>query len=232
MLVTLVSETGQKVTGSGDHRGAMTNTTEVTTANSAADTGGYQIPDPRPAFAAAVALGRQTVAGVRPDQLDDSTPCNDFDVRTLGRHILAVLERLVIVGAGGDPADSPDFVEGVADGEWLAAYDAFTDRINAVWSDEVLTNIVTVPWAKLPGAIALLIYINEMSVHTWDLATATGQTPAWDPQVLETAYAAIQFGLPAEGRDNPELPFGEVVEVPADAPLIDKLVAWNGRQPR
>ena len=189
-----------------------------------------ELPDPRPIFAKAIALCRDVVLGVRPEHLDNPTPCTELDVRTLGRHILAVLERLVIVGAGGDPADSPDYAAGVADAEWVEVFDAFAAQIEAVWSDDaVLTNILTVPWAKLPGAVALLIYINEMSVHTWDLAAATGQTPVWDEGVLATAYAAIQRGLPAEGRA--EVPFDEVVDVGPDAPLIDRLVAWNGRDP-
>jgi uncharacterized protein (TIGR03086 family) len=209
----------------------MPNTAEAPTTPHAAPSSG-DLPDPRPIFAKAVALCRDVVAGVRPEQLDQPTACSELDVRTLGHHVLAVLDRLAIVGAGGDPSGSPDYAEGVADDEWVAAFDTFAAQVEAVWSDDaVLTNILTVPWAKLPGAIALLIYINEISVHSWDLASATGQSPAWDEGVLTTAYAAIQRGLPAEGRDNPELPFDEVVEVAADAPLIERLVAWNGRDP-
>lgn len=68
----------------------------------------------------------------------------------------------------------------------------------------------------------------------------------WDDDVLEVAYEAIRQGIPAEARESafeavretmPEeyqgwsAPFGDVVEVPDDAPLIDRLVAWNGRTP-
>jgi uncharacterized protein (TIGR03086 family) len=190
------------------------------------------IPDPRPTFAEAAAIGRQIVGGVRADQLDSPTPCVDFDVRTLGRHILAVLQRLAIVGAGGTPDESPDFIEGVADDAWVEAYDRFAEQVESVWSnDAVLANILTVPWAKLPGAIALMIYINEITVHTWDLAIATGQTAPWNDGVVMTAFTAIQRGLPPEGRVDNRIPFADVVEVPTDAPLIDRLVAWNGRRP-
>ena len=208
----------------------MTNTAEAPTPH--AEPALDRLPDPRPIFAKAVALCRGVVAGVRPEQLADPTPCAELDVRTLGHHILAVLRRIAVIGSGGDPASSPTFAVGVADDEWVELFDPLAAQIEAVWSDDaVLSNILTAPWAKLPGAIVLLVYVNEISVHTWDLATATGQQPAWDGDVLATAYAAIQRGLPADGRDDIHLPFEAVVEVDADAPLIDRLVAWNGRDP-
>ena len=187
------------------------------------------------------------LANVRPDQLGDPTPCTKYDVRTLVGHLVAVLQRVAVVGAGGDPFTSPEFVTGVADDGWVAAYGAFAADIERVWSDDaVLGRLCTLPWAQLPGFITLSIYVNEVTVHTWDLATATGQHPAWDASVLSLVMAAMQQGLPAAGRKESfaaakaEIPvehrtegdpFDEAVEVAADAPLIDRLVAWNGRRP-
>jgi hypothetical protein len=34
------------------------------------------------------------------------------------------------------------------------------------------------------------------------------------------------------GLDEVAIPFAEAVPVPADAPAVDRLVAWNGRDPR
>ena len=39
-----------------------------------------------------------------------------------------------------------------------------------------LTREVTVPWGTVPGASAAASYIGELSVHSWDLATALGMT--------------------------------------------------------
>lgn len=91
----------------------------------------------------------------------------------------------------------------------------------------------------------LVSYLNEVTVHTWDLATATGQRPAWDPRIVSLAFDGIRF-LPGENRSAvfeavrstmaPEQrnfadPLADAVPVPDDAPLIDRLVAWNGRRP-
>src|SRR4051795_1587604 len=51
-------------------------------------------PDPRPAFATAVATAVDAMSAVRPDQLAAPTPCTEFDVRTLLGHLLSVLRRV------------------------------------------------------------------------------------------------------------------------------------------
>jgi len=120
--------------------------------------------------------------------------------------------------------------------------------VQAAWTDDaVLDRIVVLPWSQLPAGETLCGYTNEVTVHTWDLAVATGQRPAWDPQVVSVALAAIQGILPAADRAAilaaaaaavPEPlrgfppPFAEAIEVAPTAPVIDRLVAWNGRDPQ
>ena len=41
-----------------------------------------------------------------------------------------------------------------------------------------------------------MFYTNEVTLHTWDLATATGQQPRWDPQVLQVSFDSIVPMLP------------------------------------
>jgi len=90
----------------------------------------------------------------------------------------------------------------------------------------------------------LTSYFSELTVHTWDLATATGQRPDWDDTVVVAALEARQI-LPAENRralyeqistamglEEVAVPFAGAVAIPDDAPAIDRLVAWNGRDPR
>ncbi len=199
--------------------------------------------DIRRTFDEAVSTGGQVIAGVRPDQLRSPTPCPEFDARRLLDHLVGVLRKVAVMGRGQNPM-VPD-VE-VADGQWTSAWaDAAADTRD-VWSaDAALGRTVRLPWTEMTGADTLAIYTCEIVVHTWDLATATAQSPAWSQGVLETAFEAIRRELPAEGRTavideamekmpagvplSP--PFSEAVPVPADAPLIDRLVAWTGRRP-
>ena len=205
------------------------------------------ITDPRTIFSSAVRTGRSVVAGVGADQLDNPTPCGEYTVRPLLGHMVGVLQRVAVLGAGGDGMSVPAEVTGIADDGWVAAWDAAAADIDRTWADEAaMARIYTFPWAVHDGPATLAMYTSELSVHTWDLARATGQQPAWDDDVLAVAYASIQVDLPGGNRAAmfdairqtmpPELrdftpPFADVVEVADDAPLIDRLVAWTGRQP-
>jgi uncharacterized protein (TIGR03086 family) len=71
--------------------------------------------------------------------------------------------------------------------------------------------------------------MTELTIHTWDLATATGQRPQWDAAVVASCVAGMRR-LPAEPRGG-LMPFAPVVPTGPDAPDIDKLVAWYGRKP-
>ncbi|CAA9236102.1 MAG: hypothetical protein AVDCRST_MAG10-1543 [uncultured Acidimicrobiales bacterium] len=204
----------------------------------------YDAEDPRLAFAKAVALGTAVIGRVGPQQLANPTPCPEYDVRALLGHLVTVLRRVAAVGRGDDPFALP--VTAAVDGDafqhaWMAA----ADDVDDAWADDsALQRTVRLPWREDTGAAILASYVNEVTVHTWDLATATGQRPAWDPQVLSLAFDGIRF-MPGQNRAAmfeaiaqripPALrgapPFADAVPVSDDAPLIDRLVAWNGRRP-
>lgn len=218
------------MTGLGGHNGAMTTSTSTT--------------DPRPILDRAIATGGAVIDGVRPEQLTEPTPCTDMDVRALLAHLVGVLDRVAALGNGENPfavTDTP-----VADDRWPDAWREAGRRAADAWSDDaVLERPMALPWIEGSGAEVLASYFSELTVHTWDLATATGQQPDWDDAVVAAALVAVRQILPAENRralyeeisaargfDEVAVPFAEAVPVPDDAPVIDRLVAWNGRDPR
>jgi uncharacterized protein (TIGR03086 family) len=77
------------------------------------------------------------------------------------------------------------------------------------------------------GGVAL----NEVLLHGWDLAVATGQEYRPDPASVEACLALVT-GMNQPG--NEELhngQFGPVVPVPASAPALDRLLGLAGRSP-
>ncbi|MFN8040980.1 MAG: TIGR03086 family metal-binding protein [Acidimicrobiales bacterium] len=216
-----------------------TNTTEPTTDATLAD------DDPRRLFAIATAATRGVVEQVRPDQLEAPTPCTDFDVRELLGHLLFVLDRVDVMGQGRDPMTTPEITP-PADDAWVPAFAEAAHRVQDTWSRPGVLEIpVALPWAQGTAGEMLLGYLNELTVHTWDLAAATGVPVDWDDDVIAAAQGAISSMLPPEGRlamfeamqaDAPpearfSPPFAERVEVDADAAPIERLVAYNGRRP-
>ncbi len=199
--------------------------------------------DPRPILDRAIATGGAVIAGVRPDQLTGATPCPEMDVRAIIGHLVGVLDRISALGNDEDPFS---VIETHAPNDnWSDAWATSGTRCVNAWRDDAaLERPMALPWIQGSGAEILTSYFSELTVHTWDLATATGQQPDWDDTVVTAALEARPI-LPAENRravfeeisaamglDEVAIPFAEAVPVQDDAAAIDRLVAWNGRDPR
>jgi uncharacterized protein (TIGR03086 family) len=187
--------------------------------------------DPRDALAGAIELAGEVIAAVRPADYATRTPCPAFTVRQMCNHMVSVLRRTAVLGAGGSFFSVPHFADDVVDGEWPTAWANTVRDVETVWSDPaILGREIRLPWTTVSGAAFAVMYANELTLHTWDVAKATGQRPDWDPVVLAVLLDTMEQAIPAEPRGEP-VPFGPVVPVPDDAPAIDRLVGWYGRQP-
>lgn len=199
--------------------------------------------DPRPQFAAAAETFRGVAAGIDTDRLDDPTPCTDMNVRELIDHVRMAIGRVTAAGQRLPLEEWP--TEGTHVGDALAGLDAVIDEAVGAVDDDRLTEQVQLPWTVMSGADSVAMYTNEILVHTWDLATATGQDPTFDEGAIAVAEAVMHRELPDPERgpmwedfkeQMPEgipfvAPFADAVPVPDDASPIVRLVAWNGRQP-
>ena len=189
------------------------------------------LPDPRPAFDAAVLAVLDVVRAVPAGALDGPTPCTEFDVRTLRGHLLTVLRRTAHVGRGGAPQDVPHVVTDVLEDELPAAFTTAADDARSVWADPgLLTRTVQHPIGPMPGAALLATYVGELCTHAWDLAAALGRPLVVDPAVVAVGDAASRRLLPP-GERPPGFPFAPEVPAPADATPLERLVAWQGRDP-
>ncbi len=78
--------------------------------------------DPRPLFAAAASTAADVILAVRPDQLDNPTPCGDYTVREVLADIVSVLPRIAVMGRNADPMAVGNDVVAVADDAWLKTW--------------------------------------------------------------------------------------------------------------
>ena len=134
-----------------------------------------------------------------------------------------------MIGEGGAPFSVPHVVTGIADTGWAEAYAAASRTMWTVWDDDAkLTATVQAPWGTIPGSAALWGYLNETLVHGWDLATATGQEPEADPDLVTPVLAIAAQIIPAEPRGG-QIPFAPVVQPAAGSGPTERLANWNGR---
>jgi uncharacterized protein (TIGR03086 family) len=83
----------------------------------------------------------------------------------------------------------------------------------------------------LPGEVAGLVALDELVIHGWDVAKASGQPYEVDDASLEGTWSFVsQFSGPGHDEERQGL-FGPEVDVPADAPRFDRLLGMTGRDP-
>jgi uncharacterized protein (TIGR03086 family) len=204
------------------------------------------VADPRPQFAAALRIAAPIIAGTRPDQLHLASPCVELDVKGLLDHLVFVLRRVAKLCRGQDAFTPGSLGDPSAERDWATEWQQASVDVEAAAADHtVLTKTIVLPWATMTGAEMLQMYTAEITAHTWDLATATHQSAAWDDDVCRVALAAMHRDLPMADRTpmweafrstmpaNAQFdpPFANAVAVGPGATLIEQLVAWLGRRP-
>jgi uncharacterized protein (TIGR03086 family) len=163
------------------------------------------------------------IAGVRAEQYDDKTPCAQWSVRDLLAHTIGVVAGLGAAAAGEPPASfelSPDPA---------AQFAQVSAASLAAWrAPGVLDRTLESPAGPMPGRALLAINLLDTATHTWDLATATGQSQELPAAVATSAMEASRMIVDDElrpGRFAPEQ------AAPADATPTQQLVAFLGRTP-
>ncbi|MEJ7706116.1 MAG: TIGR03086 family metal-binding protein [Nocardioidaceae bacterium] len=174
------------------------------------------------------------VVGVRDDQLDAPTPCSEATVGDLLDHVDG-LSLAFTAAATKTPLDAESQAPS-ADASRLGAdwRERIPDRLAelaAAWRVETAWCGVTRAGGRdLPSDIAGIVALDEVAVHGWDIAVATGQDFTCDPELLEAAYAFVQSTV-AQNPDGSAGLFGPPVPVPDEAPLVDRLIGLTGRDP-
>ncbi|MFI2352439.1 TIGR03086 family metal-binding protein [Streptomyces sp. NPDC019443] len=178
-------------------------------------------------------LTGEVVSRVKADHLRLATPCADWTVYGLLRHLVSQNEGFAASARGvgeswavwrdGDLGDDP-----------VGAYEASADEVAAAFAkDDVLERRFPLPEVGegfgVPGRIAIGFHLLDYVVHAWDVAVAIGAP--WEPAAeLTTSALRVAAQVPDEGR-GAGAAFRRRIAVPNDASPDHRLLALLGRDP-
>jgi uncharacterized protein (TIGR03086 family) len=165
---------------------------------------------------AATEMGR-LVRGVRDDQLDHPTPCSEWTVAELLTHVHQ-FATVFTDNARKTQTRPPD---GLVD-DWREAIPGQLEDLADAWSQESAWHgRVSAGGVEMDAADNAVVAIEELTVHGWDLARATGQDLRTDDARLDQLDRF--FELFGEG------PFGPAAPVPEGATRLEQTLALTGR---
>lgn len=178
----------------------------------------------------ALACAETIVAGITAAQWGAPTPCTGLDVRTLVNHLVTGNLLFAALVTGTPPPDrDADHLGDDPVGAFRRAAAALRD---AFARPGVLERTYTAPFGTGPGIALVRTRIIEQLGHGWDLARATGQPADFPADVAERALAAArdQLATRPSPSDSGWTPFAPEVPVPDDAPAINRLAGFLGRE--
>lgn len=170
------------------------------------------------------------VQAIGDDHWSRPTPCSEWDVRQLVRH-------LVYEDLWAPPLFQGQTIESVGDrfeGDILGADpkaawgQAHKGAVTAVEEDGAMERTVHLSWGDEKGEEYTIQLLLDHLVHGWDLARGIGADDRMDPEIVEPVYAVW--------KDREEMVrgagvFGDQQPIPEDADTQTKLLALFGRNP-
>ena len=175
------------------------------------------------------------VARIPDEDLTRPTPCPAYALGDLIDHV----GGLAIAFAAAARKERGGRAEQGASGD--------AARLGADWRERVPRDLGTLglawqePGAWLgttriagsdsPAQTVGLILADELAVHGWDVARASGQPYTCEPDVLEAARQFLEMFASPDAPSGPEVPFGPAKVLLPEAPLLDRVVALAGRDP-
>jgi len=166
------------------------------------------------------------VLGVPPGAWDLPAPCAGWKARDVVRHLVEWFPAFLRSGAGVELPHGPS-----VDDDPVGAWSVHSDGVQALLDDPATPERVLTD--RHVGELALHVaidrfYTPDVFLHTWDLARATGQDESLDrarcAQLLEGMLPLDEL-LRSSGQ------YGPRVEVPDDADVQARLLAFIGRDP-
>jgi uncharacterized protein (TIGR03086 family) len=175
------------------------------------------------------------IAGTADDDLARPTPCPAYTVSDLIDHIGMTAQAFG--GAArkerGELSEvSPNHIPQPLVGDWRSQIAADLDGCADAWAKPGAWDGMTrIAGMDMPANEIGLVAAEEILVHSWDLARATGQRFEADPDLVVAARRMLGSGADPDTPPSDTVPFGPPHPVAADASPLDQVIGLAGRDP-
>ena len=170
---------------------------------------------------------RALLLGIDDDELTAPTPCPDWTVAALLDHLTGLsLAFTQAARKRPDPAPVTPSAPHLPH-HWRSRLPVLLEDLVTAWRDPAAwTGTAQAGGVTMPATALGTVAMNELVMHSWDLARATGQEYATDPRILEVLIEFLSQG-PAEGTPGM---FGPVLAAPSEPTLLDQALSLAGRR--
>lgn len=176
----------------------------------------------------AMKVASEVVAQVRPEHLSWPTPCADWTLHGLLRHLISENTAFAAATTAGTDPSEVDWNSGRLGADPVADYErAATTYLDAFVPDPVLKRKMWISGFEVTGSTAVAMHLVDTVAHGWDLAKTLGLDFEIDDDLSSTALR-IMRQFPS---DRPTPSFDLVVQVGEHASELDRFVAYVGRRP-
>jgi uncharacterized protein (TIGR03086 family) len=116
--------------------------------------------------------------------------------------------------------------------DWRSRIPRHLAALTEAWRDPAAyTGMTLAGGVELPGEVAGVVALEELVLHGWDVAAATGQAYQCDDLTLEVVRSFVsQFAAPDQDELRGDA-YRAPVPVSESASVLDRVVALSGRDP-
>lgn len=182
-------------------------------------------PDPLDELSSAeatLAVLQHVLRGLNVSDLSKQTPCTEYDVSQLADHLMTAITRIgATAGAQMPPRDQDAPLETQVADAAQAALEA--------WRRRGLEGTVELASTQMPAVFAVGVLSIEFLVHAWDFAMAADRHVGVSEPVSDYVEGLVSKVITPQIRAGGR--FADPVRPAADAGVLDRLIAYTGRNP-
>ena len=177
------------------------------------------------------------IQAVAIDQWGNPSPCPNWSAQNVVAHVINEQRRTL----ASVHNDEPEPIHGVAvaemgslpeiapDADLAAAWAAIGEALTTAIDDPACQSIeLPTPMGPTPFGQISEVLPEDVLIHTWDLARATGGDERLDADLVAHVYEHLK---PLDEMLRQPWAFGPKVATPPDADLQTEFLCFVGRQP-